>query len=67
MPNLDSLASQLTHYLMSEPTFLADGTSIGEGLNTYMVGQFTQFGTTTLAVNAATIINATSSKRKPAG
>jgi putative ABC transport system permease protein len=25
-------------------------TSIGEGLNTYMVGQFTQFGTTTLAV-----------------
>jgi putative ABC transport system permease protein len=25
-------------------------TAIGEGLNTYMVGQFTQFGTTTLAV-----------------
>ena len=28
-------------------------TSIGEGLNTYIVEQFTQFGTTTLAVQPA--------------
>jgi putative ABC transport system permease protein len=51
--------SIVAHRLRSTLTALGIGigvtavvllTSIGEGLNTYMVGQFTQFGTTTLAV-----------------
>ena len=51
--------SVVAHRLRSTLTALGIGigvtavvllTSIGEGLNTYMVGQFTQFGTTTLAV-----------------
>src|SRR5688572_29506575 len=51
--------SVLAHRMRSSLTALGIGigvtavvllTSIGEGLNTYMVDQFTQFGTTTLAV-----------------
>jgi putative ABC transport system permease protein len=51
--------SIVAHRLRSSLTALGIGigvtavvllTAIGEGLNTYMVGQFTQFGTTTLAV-----------------
>lgn len=31
MPNIASLAEQLSHYCMSEPTFIAGGTSITDG------------------------------------
>ncbi len=38
-------------------------TSIGEGLNTYMVEQFTQFGTTTIAGTARQDEHARHSRR----